>query len=187
MSDTHFPHVILVDQEDNEIGIAEKIEAHRLGLLHRAFSVFLYRHSDNGLELLLQQRHVQKYHSGGLWTNTCCSHPQPGLDLMTSAKNSLSHEVGLDCRLEEIGTFIYRAEFANEMTEHELDHVFIGHCPLSADEMKPHPEEIEALQWYSLTEIDVLMTENPEMFTAWFTPALAVFKNWAAQQQGHNQ
>ena len=115
--------VILVDQQDREIGVAEKLEAHRKGKLHRAFSVFLFNAKD---EMLLQQRAAEKYHSGGLWTNTCCSHPRPGEPTEAAARRRLREEMGISCNLNKAFDFIYRAEFDNGLIEHELDHVFIG-------------------------------------------------------------
>lgn len=180
MKDVTFPKVILVNQNNQEIGVADKMNAHRQGLLHRAFSVFIFRETSIGLEFLLQQRHHEKYHSGGLWTNSCCSHPQPGIPLLTCVANSLNHEIGITPPVHEIGTFIYKATFANGMTENELDHVFVAKISLDSAVLKPHPNEVSALKWLTLDEIDLLLKENPDQFTAWFAPAYALVKKWTA-------
>src|ERR1035437_238790 len=131
--------VILVDENDVPRGTMEKMEAHRKGELHRAFSIFVF--NSNG-ELLLQRRAVDKYHSGGLWTNTCCSHPQPGENLMESAQKRLNEEMGIECALEPVFHFIYKTKLNNELTEHELDHVFIGNYSDS-----PKINTQEAAEW----------------------------------------
>ena len=129
-------NVILVDTKDNQTGISEKLEAHKKGLLHRAFSIFLFNDQD---QLLLQKRADEKYHSGGLWTNTCCSHPSPGEFLIKSAQNRLKEEMGISTSLSPLFSFIYKAEFDNGLIEHELDHVFIG--TFNANPL-PNPEEV---------------------------------------------
>src|SRR6478735_7868072 len=116
-------NVILVDERDTAVGIMEKMEVHQKALLHRAFSVFIF--NDKG-EMLLQKRAEKKYHSGGLWTNACCSHPQPGEDTMESANNRLREEMGFNTALHKAFTFVYKAPFENGLTEHEYDHVFVG-------------------------------------------------------------
>src|SRR5215470_11031187 len=115
--------IILVDEKDRSIGVMEKLEAHRKGLLHRAFSVFIFNSKG---EMLLQQRSDEKYHSGGLWTNACCSHPAPGEDINTAAIRRLNEELGFTTSLTKIFDFIYQSSFENGLTEHEFDHVFIG-------------------------------------------------------------
>ncbi|MEK7619489.1 MAG: isopentenyl-diphosphate Delta-isomerase, partial [Patescibacteria group bacterium] len=114
---------ILVDETDHEIGTEEKMATHERGLLHRAFSVFVFNASG---ELLLQQRAFEKYHSAGLWTNTCCSHPRPGEETLAAAYRRLQEEMGFDCPLNEMFTFRYLAPFPNGLTENEVDHVFFG-------------------------------------------------------------
>ncbi|MCX7122947.1 MAG: NUDIX domain-containing protein, partial [Gammaproteobacteria bacterium] len=118
--------VILVNEQNEILGEEEKLLAHHQGLLHRAFSVMLYRKHQGKLEFLLQQRHVSKYHSGGLWTNTCCSHPQPGEDTGVAAKRRLFEETGVNLNVQEISVFRYIAHFANGLIEYEIDHVFVG-------------------------------------------------------------
>src|ERR1043165_7585171 len=115
--------VILVNERDEETGEMEKMEAHRKGILHRAFSVFIF---NNKNEMLLQQRALHKYHSGGLWTNTCCSHPRPGEETLSAAKRRLVEELNVDATIQWSFDFIYEANFDNGLYEHEYDHVFIG-------------------------------------------------------------
>ena len=129
--------VILVDEQDQEIGVMEKMEAHRQGLLHRAFSVFIF--NEKG-EMLLQQRSLDKYHSGGLWTNACCSHPRPGEDIQRAAQRRLHEELGFVTSIEEIFDFIYKSPFDNGLTEHEFDHVFIG---VYDDVIEPNQKEVK--------------------------------------------
>jgi isopentenyl-diphosphate delta-isomerase len=154
--------VILVDEHDNEIGLMEKQEAHIKGLLHRAFSVMVF----NGKgEMLLQQRALSKYHSGGLWTNTCCSHPRQGETTEEAAHRRLQEEMGFDCELQLHQTFIYKAPFENGLTEHELDHVFVG-----IYNQNPHInlDEVNDFHWISLPDLDLQLRDEPEKFTVWF-------------------
>ncbi|MGV8879312.1 MAG: isopentenyl-diphosphate Delta-isomerase [Sphingobacteriaceae bacterium] len=154
--------VILVDADDNEIGMMEKMEAHRLGLLHRAFSVFVF--NANG-DLLLQQRALDKYHSGGLWTNTCCSHPRKGENLYAAAKRRLKEEMGMSCELDYGFMFTYHAAFADELSEHEVDHVFFG----ESDQLpQPDKKEVEAYQYVSLKALKTDVAAHPAIYTAWF-------------------
>ena len=117
--------VILVDKNDNQVGLMPKLEAHEKGLLHRAFSIFIF---NSRYELLLQKRASSKYHSGGLWTNTCCSHPREGEDTLDAANRRLDEEMGIKTSLRKVYDFIYKAELDNQLTEHEFDHVFYGVC-----------------------------------------------------------
>jgi isopentenyl-diphosphate delta-isomerase len=155
-------NVILVDEHDREVGLMEKMEAHHIGLLHRAFSVLVF--NENG-ELLLQRRAFGKYHSEGLWTNTCCSHPYPGESILEAGKRRLFEEMGFKCELTEVFSFIYKAELENGLTEHELDHVLVGFS-----EETPHLnlEEVSAFKWMSIDEIKADMEQNPSQYTAWF-------------------
>ena len=155
-------HVVLVNERDQPVGLMEKMEAHRKGLLHRAFSVFVLN-ADG--ELLLQKRASSKYHSGGLWTNTCCSHPREGEDVLDAAHRRMQEEMGFDCHLEKLFTFTYRAEFDNDMIEHEFDHVFVGY---DNQNPTPNPEEVEDFAWLSLPKIEQDIKDNPEKYTAWF-------------------
>jgi len=154
--------VVLVDQQDNEIGTMEKIQAHVEGRLHRAISVFIFN-SDK--ELLLQQRADGKYHSAGLWTNTCCSHPMPGETNLDAATRRLFQEMGLRCQLNEIFSFVYKAQLDNHLTEHEYDHVFTG-----ITDVPPSPDAAEASGWkyLSANAIRREVTAHPENYTEWF-------------------
>jgi isopentenyl-diphosphate Delta-isomerase len=169
--------VILVDLNDQETGRMEKLEAHRKGELHRAFSVFLFNDLD---EMLLQQRALTKYHSPGLWTNACCSHPRPGESISQAAQRRLMEEMGIDTKFESAFSFTYRAEFENGLIEHELDHVLIGRF---SGIPAPHPEEV--LDWKFLS-VDCIIDDvanRPELYTAWFKLALPKLLNVNAIQQ----
>ncbi len=155
-------NVILVDTKDCVIGEMEKLEAHQKGVLHRAYSVFLF---NNNNELLLQKRASTKYHSAELWSNTCCSHPAPGEHLTTSAQNRLLHEMGITASLQSLFSFIYKAEFNNGLIEHELDHVLIG--KFNANPL-PNPEEASDWKYASLKEISYHINTHPEQYTFWF-------------------
>lgn len=154
--------VILVDLEDRELGTIEKMEAHKKGLLHRAISVFIVNSKG---EWMLQQREIKKYHSGGLWTNTCCSHPKPGESCMEAAVRRLSEEMGLKADLTELFHFIYREPMDNNLTEYELDHVFIG----KTDDL-PLINRDEVMDWryLSFSEIQLKVEMKPDDFTVWF-------------------
>ncbi len=158
----HTKQVILVDENDVPRGTMEKMEAHKKGELHRAFSIFVFNSKG---ELLLQRRARNKYHSGGLWTNTCCSHPEPGEDIKDAAHKRLQEEMGFDCRLRNIFHFIYETKLNNELTEHELDHVFIGYY----DDL-PRVNYQEVSEWKSKTVIEIRedMKRNPDDYTVWF-------------------
>jgi diphosphomevalonate decarboxylase len=167
--------VVLVDRDDNQIGTAEKLAAHQQGLLHRAFSVFVVRHAPNAeLEILLQQRHPDKYHCGGLWTNTCCSHPRPHETVLAAARRRLAEEMGLELNseLEQLQSFIYTAHFSNGLTEHELDHVVLGFY--NAETITPAPTEVSAYKWVTITELQHDLAHAPERYTPWLAEALAV-------------
>lgn len=161
--------VILVDDRDRETGTMEKLEAHRRGLLHRAFSVFVF---DSGGRMLLQRRAEGKYHSPGLWTNTCCSHPRPHETKEKAARRRLKEEMGLDLELDYKTHFIYRAEFDNGLTEHEFDHVFTA---LSNSDPRPDPKEVGDWKWLSPKEIKELIASEPDAFTPWFRIAMEKF------------
>ena len=165
-------NVILVNPADQVVGEMEKLAAHEQGLLHRAFSVFIFRDTDQGRELLLQQRANGKYHSGGLWTNTCCSHPQPGETTLAAGERRLMEEVGIRAQLSEVGSFIYKAAFDNGLSEHELDHVLIGEYDGALDLI--NPEEIQAIKWIKIDQLQQGLVDNPQNYTAWFAQALAI-------------
>lgn len=154
--------VLLVDRDDNILGEMEKMEAHEKGLLHRAFSVFVFN-TEN--ELLLQKRASSKYHSGGLWSNTCCSHPRSGETAVQAGERRLTEEMGFTVSLENKFSFIYEAKLDNELTEHELDHVLIGYF---SDEPQMNPEEVEDWKYVSLDDLEEHMDDNPDDYTVWF-------------------
>lgn len=155
-------YVILVDENDNETGTMQKMEAHQKALLHRAISVFIC--NSNG-EWLLQKRALQKYHSNGLWTNTSCSHPFPGESNLEAANRRLFEEMGIKAGLTEIFTFIYKEQLDNELTEHELDHVFFG---ISDVEPEINPDEVEDWKYISFNDLEADVKKNPKNYTVWF-------------------
>ncbi len=165
-------YVILVDDRDQEIGIAEKMSAHQRGQLHRAFSVFVLKKTNEQYELLLQQRNLQKYHSAGLWTNTCCSHPRPGEQTVSAAKNRLMEEMGIDIDLIRVGAFKYEAPVGNNLIEHEFDHVLIGFTDSAKIEI--NQDEVADYRWIQLINLENELTKNPEQFTSWFKQALDI-------------
>lgn len=155
--------VIIVDQNDNQVGIMEKMAAHQNGgTLHRAFSIFLFNKEN---QLLLQRRALSKYHSGGLWTNTCCSHPRPGESIIEAGTRRMKEELGITCQLQEYFSFTYKASLDNELTEYEFDHVLIGDF---AGEASLNYEEVDSIKWLTLEEVKKLMIEQPNDFTVWF-------------------
>lgn len=154
--------VILVNHNDHEIGSIEKIEAHEKALLHRAFSVFIF--NSNG-ELLMQQRANDKYHSAGLWTNTCCSHPFPSEMTMDAANRRLYEEMGLKTELQFKFKFLYKAPFDNNLTEHEIDHVFVGY---SDETPQLNADEVAAHKYMTLESVQQSIAIEPEQYTVWF-------------------
>lgn len=163
-------YVVLVTPEDQEIGLAEKLEAHQKNLLHRAFSVFIFR-TNNKLELLLQQRALHKYHSPGLWTNSCCSHPRAGESVLAAGKRRLHEELGMVAELRDVGSFHYTAHFSNGLSENELDHVLVGEVDESAV-IAANPDEVHSYRWVTINELRQEIVETPDAFTPWFSEAL---------------
>ena len=162
--------VILVNEQDEQTGTIEKMEAHRKALLHRAFSVFIF----NGKgEMLLQQRALGKYHSPGLWTNTCCSHPRPGEDVEVAASRRLKEEMGIDTSLQKIFDFIYRAEFENGLTEFEFDHVYTG---IYSGDLIPNKQEVKDYCFRSMDDIEQDLLRWPEKYSAWFRIAFPTLR-----------
>lgn len=153
--------LILVDEDDRELGVAEKMQAHREGALHRAFSVFVF---DHGGRLLMQKRAASKYHSAGLWSNTACGHPRPGETTKDAARRRLREEMGFDCELRAAFEFVYRAEVGGELIEHEYDHVFVGACDRSP---APDPAEVEDWRWVSMDELRRNLNEEPHRYSRW--------------------
>jgi isopentenyl-diphosphate delta-isomerase len=169
--------LILVDEQDNPIGTCEKMEAHRQGLLHRAFSVFIF---DAQGRMLLQQRALSKYHSGGLWTNACCSHPFPEEDNLAAASRRLQEELGFTTSLRKVFDFYYRAEFDNGLTEHEFDHVFVGQYEGA---LEVNPQEVMDYCFLSLDEIENQLTTRPDRYTEWFKIAFPRLRRWKQEQE----
>jgi isopentenyl-diphosphate Delta-isomerase len=159
--------LILVDANDRQIGTGEKMDVHRRGALHRCFSIFVF---DGRGRVMLQKRAASKYHSGGLWTNTCCGHPRHGEDVSAAAHRRLREEMGFDCPLDEIFTFTYRAELDHGLTEHELDHVYAG---TYAGALTPNPEEADGYDWQPLARVESDMAAHPERYTVWSRIAVA--------------
>ena len=155
-------HVVLVDEKDTQIGIMEKMAAHIVPRLHRAFSIFIFNSKG---ELLLQQRAFSKYHSPGLWTNTCCSHPRDGESLEKATARRLMEEMGLSCDMHEVFTFIYKAPVGLGLIEHEFDHVWFGQ---SDDTPAINTEEVASYKYMSLDNIAEDMKQHPESYTEWF-------------------
>lgn len=154
--------VILVNEKDEQIGLMEKIEAHEKALLHRAFSVFVF---NNKNELMIQQRALSKYHSPGLWTNTCCSHQREGESNVQAGKRRLQEEMGFSTDLRDTISFIYKAPFDNGLTEHEFDHILVGNFEGEPD---LNPNEVAEWKWMSLENIEKDMKRNPSIYTEWF-------------------
>lgn len=168
--------VVLVDREDRPIGTMEKMEAHQKALLHRAFSVFVLNSKQ---ELLLQQRAWSKYHSPGLWTNTCCSHQREGETSLKAGDRRLGEEMGMAVPLEELFTFIYKTEFDNGLSEHELDHVLLGYAD---QDPKINAEEVASFKWMPLDSVQKDLIENPEQYTVWFKIIFDRFYHYIKKQ-----
>ena len=159
-------HVILVNSDDDEVGIAGKMAAHLSGELHRAVSVFVF---DARGRVMLQKRAAAKYHSGGLWSNTCCSHPRPNETAADAARRRLREEMGIDCELEKMFSFVYRASLGNGLIEHEFDHVFFGRydgCP------KLNPDEAEDWTWMEMDKLSADVRERPQAYSFWLAACL---------------
>ncbi len=168
-------HVVLVDENDQPIGTQDKLSAHQQGACHRAFSVFVFRdHPTHGRELLLQQRALDKYHSGGYWTNTCCSHPHPDEKIVTAGERRLYEEMGIQLTLHTVGRFHYIAHFDNGLIENEIDHVLIGTLAPGDATFQPNAAEVHDWRWVSLDALNIELTQHPEHFTPWFAEALAI-------------
>lgn len=165
--------VILVDEKDRQIGAEEKIKAHRERKLHRAFSVFIFNSKG---ELLIQKRAKRKYHSGGLWANTCCSHPRLGKNLKKEAEKRLKEEMGIDCNLKKVFNLIYNIQVKTRggiLFEHEFDHIFVGKFNGNP---KPNKKEVEDWKWIGLDELKRDIKKNPQKYASWFKIILKKFK-----------
>src|SRR6056300_606394 len=161
--------VILVDENDTQVGLMPKLEAHQKGLLHRAFSVFIF---NNNHQLLLQKRAVSKYHSGGLWTNTCCSHPREGEETINAANRRLIEEMGIKTNLRKVFDFIYKAELDNELTENEFDHVYYG---VYDEDPTINTEEADDFKWIDMETLNNDIALNGQNYTVWFKIAFDYF------------
>ncbi len=166
--------VILVNEADEPIGTMDKMQAHREGLLHRAFSIFIFNSKG---EMLLQQRAYDKYHSGGLWTNACCSHPLPGEDTANAALRRLQEEMGFDTNLQKAFSFTYKTAFDNGLTEHEVDHVFTG---IYEGNIQPNPEEVSNYAYYPMDAIRHSLDKEPHLYTSWFKIAFPALETYLA-------
>lgn len=154
-------YLILVDENDVEYGVMEKLQVHQSGFLHRAFSIFIFNSKG---ELLIQQRASGKYHSGGLWTNSCCSHPRQGESVAEAVTRRLKEEMGMVCETRFLFSFIYKATFENGLTEHEYDHVYFG---MSDETPVPDKSEVQAWKYMSIPELDMDIRNNPGLYTEW--------------------
>ena len=164
-------NVVLVSENDEVLGLMEKMQAHQNGILHRAFSVFLF--NANG-EMLLQKRAAGKYHSPNQWTNACCSHPKSGETYLDGAKRRVFEELGIETNLEEKFHFIYKADVGQNLWEHELDHVFTGNFE---GEFHLNPDEVSEVRYISVDNLEREMKNNPENFTEWFKIILEEYKH----------
>lgn len=169
--------VILVDQFDNQIGTQEKLQAHIDGALHRAFSIFIF---DQNGKMLLQKRAKEKYHSGGLWTNTCCSHPRPNETNLDAANRRLREEMGMACKLYPSFSFIYKADLDKGMIENEFDHVFIG---ITNDLPVLNTEEAEGFKYLETEKVIEDMAHNPHRYTEWFKICIHELNNYITNQR----
>lgn len=169
--------IILVNENDSQVGVMEKMEAHQKAMLHRAFSVFIFNSKG---EMLLQQRALNKYHSGGLWTNACCSHPRPGELTANAAERRLQEEMGFSTQLTKIFNFTYKASFENGLTEYEFDHVFLGEYDgiISANE-----SEVNSYSYKSLKDIELSLLQQPSDYTVWFHLAFPKVLEWYHQNK----
>lgn len=166
MTSSDEERLVLVDEHDQAVGTGSKLSVHQEGLLHRAFSVFIF----NGQgQLMLQQRALGKYHSGGLWTNTCCGHPRPGEAVMEAAHRRLQEEMGFDCPLQEVSQLTYRAQVSSTLIEHEFDHVFVGQFD---GEVRPDPDEARDWEWIGIEALNHQIKHTPALFTVWFKAIL---------------
>ena len=162
-------NVILVDENDNQVGFMPKLEAHQKGLLHRAFSVFIF---NKDFKLLLQKRALSKYHSGGLWTNTCCSHPRENEDILDAANRRLFEEMGIKTSLRKVYDFIYKAELDNNLIENEFDHVFYG---VYDGNPTLNLNEASDFKWIDMHSLNLDIKDNPQDYTVWFKIAFDYF------------
>lgn len=170
MAATKSEMIILVNPQDKQIGTIEKLSGHQYAMLHRAFSVLVFRKHNSRIETLLQQRAKKKYHGGGLWTNTCCSHPHPQENLVKSAEKRLLEEMGIQIKLKEVGKFHYVAKLDHGMTENEIDHVLVG--TYDADSIPFNKDEVESYKWIDILSLQQDLLNQPHKYTPWLKQAL---------------
>ena len=168
--------VILVNENDEAIGTMEKMEAHRRGVLHRAFSIYIF---DSKGSMLLQKRSKNKYHGAGLWSNACCSHPFPQEDIEVAAERRLQQELGFNIALEKVFAFTYKAQVENNLIEHEYDHVFCGEYE---GKMNLNEQEVEAVTFISMTDLETKIQQQPHNFTSWFHIVFPQILEWSKQR-----
>ena len=187
--------VVLVDADDNPVGAADKLAAHKQGLCHRAFSIFIFRppppssssnvkpqnslveaFDENTWQVLLQKRSLSKYHSPDLWSNTCCSHPRPNEPLLSAGQRRLQMEMGFSEPLEVVGNFHYRVEFGNGLIEDEIDHVLVGFSQLATPPF--NTDEVSAIRWCSIQDVYDELAQQPEQFTVWLKQGLVLATTW---------
>jgi isopentenyl-diphosphate delta-isomerase len=161
--------LLIVNEQDEVLGYGEKLDVHRTGELHRAFSIFILNQQN---EILLQRRALHKYHSGGLWANTCCSHPIKGEDQLSTVKRRLYEEMGIETELTFLFSFIYKARLDNGLTEHELDHVYQGYYEGAPN---PNPDEVMDWRWVSMEKLEKELVDQSENFVYWIKPAFRQF------------
>ena len=178
--------VVVVNRLGDPIGTAEKLDAHMMGFRHLAFSVLLYRYSQGQLELLMQKRAFNKYHSGGLWSNTCCSHPRPDEAVIDASVRRLDEELGINqsLALQDIGTISYYTKFSNGLAENELDHIVIAECDDVV--MEVNPQEAEVCEWQTLEHVEEALKSNPDSFSAWFGLVINKVKAHLASPAEHS-
>jgi isopentenyl-diphosphate delta-isomerase len=170
------PKVILVNEKDEWIGTMDKIDAHRFGALHRAFSIFIV--NDKG-ELLLQQRASNKYHSAGLWSNACCSHPAPGESTLAAAHRRLQEEMGFTCELKKLFSFRYKSDVGNQLIENEYDHIYLGN---HNGDININTDEAKDYAFIPTKQVRQMLIESPEIFTSWFKLVMPKFLEHMTQQ-----
>jgi isopentenyl-diphosphate delta-isomerase len=167
--------LILVDEQDNQIGTGEKISVHKSGALHRAFSIFVFRKHNNKQQILLQKRYINKYHSGGLWANSCCGHPNVNESIIAAGQRRITEELGIKVQLRTIGSFIYKQQLDNSLFEHEFDHVLIG--LYQNDPIVLNPEEVDEISWQNVDQFDIWLEEYRDQVAVWLPPAWKLLKS----------
>lgn len=178
MHTIHEQMLVLVNEQDEPVGLMEKMAVHRKALLHRAFSVFLFNSAG---QMLLQRRALEKYHSGGLWTNTCCSHPYPDESPVQAATRRMKEELGFETVVEPAFHFIYKAALDNELTEHEFDHVMVGTYD---GQVFPNKEEVVDYRYMSMADLRDSLDDEPQQYTAWFKIAFPLLEAYLEKNNG---